>query len=835
MRIPLVFVLSALVLSLPARAADPKPAARLFEGEVLPILQAHCFNCHGAERKVKGKFNVTTREGLLKGGVSGPAFDAADPAKSLLLKVLTAADGLSQMPPKGRLPQAQIDVLTQWVRAGAPYADKAVEAVHRGPPPVDDKARNWWAFRPVVRPAVPEVRDKAWVRNPVDAFVLAGLEKRGWRPAAQVDKAALLRRVHYVVTGLPPTPAEVDAFLADDAPDAYEKVVDRLLASRHRGEHWARHWLDLVRYAESNSYERDGTKPNAWKYRDYVIRSFNEDKPYDRFVREQLAGDEIAPGSADALIATGYYLLGIWDDEPADKHERNEDLKLSVFDWYDDVVSTTGQTFLGLTIGCSRCHDHKIDPLPQKDYYRMLAFVRNIRMYSGGSGSQRPVAGEAELAAHRDAVDAWKKRLDAVNAEIAVIETAVAAKLVAGEKDDFRHESNRADIIKRHAGGLVSQADAARHRELRKRRQAVERDRPAIANTALAVSERGTVPRETFVLGRGMPANKGEKVEPGFPEVLTPAGAAPPAIPPAPAAAKSSGRRTALADWIVNDRNPLTARVMANRVFQHVFGRGIVRSPSNFGYMGAPPTHPELLDYLAGELVAGGWRIKPVERMLLTSSAFRMASNAGADASYAAADPVNDRLWRFDPRRLTAEEIRDSILAVSGNLNLAKADGPSVFPVIPPEVLAGQSRPGNGWGKSTPAEAASRSVFVFVKRSLAVPQLQVFDVPDPDSPCPVRFTTTQPTQALVMLNSVFTNDQARIFAESVAAAAGAEASAQVALALKRATQRPPTATEVERGVRFLADVQAKDGVPPAEALRRLCVVMLNLNEFVFVD
>jgi hypothetical protein len=270
-------------------------------------------------------------------------------------------------------------------------------------------------------------------------------------------------------------------------------------------------------------------------------------------------------------------------------------------------------------------------------------------------------------------------------------------------------------------------------------------------------------------------------------------------------------------------------------VFQHVFGRGIVRSPSNFGYMGAPPTHPELLDYLAGELVAGGWRIKPVERMLLTSNAFRMASHAGADASYAVADPENDRLWRFDPRRLTAEEIRDSILAVSGNLNLAKADGPSVFPAIPPEVLAGQSRPGNGWGKSTPAEAASRSVFVFVKRSLAVPQLQVFDVPDPDSPCPVRFTTTQPTQALVMLNSAFINDQARIFAAAVAAAAGAEPSAQVALALKRATQRPPTATEVDRGVRFLADVQAKDGVPPAEALRRLCVVMLNLNEFVFVD
>jgi mono/diheme cytochrome c family protein len=831
-----------------AVAAEPAGAAadagKFFETEVRPILATHCFSCHGAEKKVKGKFNITTREGLVKGGTGGPALDEANPAGSLVLHALNGTNDVSQMPPKGKLPAAQLETLTKWVKMGAPYgppagsttAPKTGDAhAHHGPPPVDEKARNWWAFRPVSRPAVPEVKDKGWVRSPVDAFVLSGLEAKGWKPAPAADKATLIRRAYYTVTGLPPTPAEVDAFLADSAPDAFEKVVDKLLASRHRGEHWARLWLDLVRYAESNSYERDDAKPNAWKFRDYVIRSFNEDKPYDRFVREQLAGDEIAPDSRDALIATGYYLLGIWDDEPADKHERNEDLKLSVFDWYDDVVSTTGQTFLGLTVGCARCHDHKIDPLPQKDYYKMLAFVRNIRMYSPGPGSQRPLSGEAELARHKEAVSAWQKRLDAVNAELAGIEKAVAEKLVAGEKDDFRHESNRAAIVRKHAGGLVSKEDAARHKELRRQRDELNRARPVVADTALAVSERGTTPRETFVLGRGMPANKGDKVEPGFPAVLTAADAPPPTIPAAPPAAKSTGRRTALADWITDAKNPLTARVMANRIFQHVFGRGIVRSPSNFGYMGAPPTHPELLDYLATELVAGGWRIRPVERMLLVSSAFRMASNAGADPSYATADPENDRLWRYDARRMTSEEIRDSILAASGNLNLKKAEGPSVYPVIPPEVLAGQSRPGHGWGKSTAEEAASRSVFVFVKRSLAVPQLAVFDTPDPDSPCPARFTTTQPTQALVMINSAFINDQARLYAESVAKEAGAEPAAQVTLALRRAVQRPPTATEIERGVRFLAEVQAKDKVNAAEALRRYCLVMLNLNEAVFID
>jgi mono/diheme cytochrome c family protein len=355
-------------------AAPPSEPARFFETQVRPILQAQCLTCHGGGKKVRGGLRLTSRELLLKGGDSGPAVLFQKPDDSLLLQAVNYED--RKMPPRAKLPQAQIDVLTRWVQMGAPWPADAVKSLakHTGPPPVDDDARRFWSFRPVARPQVPQVQDRAWVRNPVDAFVLAKLEAAGLHPAPPADKATLLRRAYYAVTGLPPTPQEVDAFLADAAADAYEKVVDRLLASHHYGEHWGRHWLDLVRYAETNSFERDGAKPFAYGYRDYVIRSFNRDKPYDRFLREQIAGDELYPGDADALIATGFYRLGTWDDEPVDRDQ-------AYYDELDDVVTTTGQVFLGLTVNCARCHDHKIDPFPQRDYYRLLAFFHGIRRY----------------------------------------------------------------------------------------------------------------------------------------------------------------------------------------------------------------------------------------------------------------------------------------------------------------------------------------------------------------------------------------------------------------------------------------------------------------------
>jgi len=817
------FCLAASLCWYSAAAAEPKPTAeqaKFFETQVQPLLKAHCIACHGGEKKIKGGLRLTSREALLKGGESGPVVLLDKPDASLLLQALRHED--LKMPPKGKLPQAQIDVLTKWVQMGVPYVAGSETLVRHGPPPVDDKARNFWAFKPVVRPEVPQVKDKVWGRNPLDAFVLAKLEEKGFRPAQPASKVALLRRVYYAVIGLPPTPAEVDAFLADNSPDAYEKVVDRLLASPHYGEHWGRHWLDLVRYAETNSFERDGAKPFAWRYRDYVIRAFNQDKPYDRFIREQLAGDELDEVTADSIIATGYYRLGTWDDEPADR-------TLAYYDELDDVAATTGQTFLGLTVNCARCHDHKIDPFPQKDYYQMLAFFHGIRRYGNGLDSLRFIGSDEERRQNQEQIAEHKRKLGEIDAQLSAIEKEVEPKLQGGERDDFKHQPNRELLVRKHAG----EEARVRYNHLLRQKVALNRATPRALGQALCVTEDGPSPRDTFVLMRGNPQVRVERVEPRFPSVLVPANAPTPKIPALPKGARTSGRRRVLAEWIADGNNPLTARVMVNRVFQYHFGRGIVRSTSNFGYLGNPPTHPELLDFLASEFVARGWKLKPLHRMILTSSAFRMASQA--DSTLVAKDPENDLLGRFDLRRLTAEEIRDSILSACGNLNLNKTEGPSVFPVIPPAVLAGQSIPGNGWKPSTPEDAAARSVYVHIKRSLAVPILNQFDAADTDSSCPVRFTTTQPTQALAMLNGDFLNEQAKIFAENLRKKAGDDTLAQVRLALRRVTQREPTPKEIDRGVKFVERMRTDHGKSPDEALKSFCLLALNLNEFVYVD
>ncbi|HLJ92683.1 MAG TPA: DUF1549 and DUF1553 domain-containing protein, partial [Gemmataceae bacterium] len=689
-------------------------------------------------------------------------------------------------------------------------------------------------FRPVVVPALPAVQDRAWARNPVDLFVLAKLEAAGLKPSPPAEKIALLRRIYYDLIGLPPTPEEVRAFLADDSPDAYERIVDRLLASPHYGEHWARHWLDLVRYAETNSFERDGTKPNVWRYRDYVIRALNDDKPYDQFIREQLAGDEQDHVTAESLIATGYYRLGQWDDEPVDAVQ-------ALYDELDDILATTGQVFLGLTVNCARCHDHKIDPFPQKDYYRLLAFFQGIQRYGERSAdsvtkaSLRPIPVPINQDQQRAEVQAHQERLRTVRDRLKAIEDAVSPHLEGGERDDFKYDVNRSAILRKHVPDLISQDALNGYLALRKELRALERKQPSALAQALCVTEIGRTPRETFVLMRGNPQAKGERVEPGFPSVLATGGAAGKEGSEriTQAGAQTSGRRRRLADWIANPANPLTARVMVNRLWQYHFGRGIVRSSSNFGYQGTPPTHPELLDWLAGQFVAHGWKLKTMHKLLVLSSTYRMSAQPNAAAW--TKDPENDRWWRFDARRLEAEEIRDSILAVCGNLHLQKMGGPSVYPLIPREVLAGQSMPGAGWGNSPPEDRNRRSIYIHIKRSLAVPLLAAFDAPDTDASCPVRFTTTQPAQALGMLNSSFLNEQAGVFAHRLREQAGPEPAAQVRLALWHTLQREPREPEIERGVRFLQRMRAEHHATAEEALRSFCLLALNLNEFVYLD
>jgi hypothetical protein len=702
--------------------------ARFFEKEVLPILKANCFKCHG-NGKTRGGLSLASRAGVLSGGDRGPAVSLERPEASILLKAIHYRDGL-EMPPDGRLKPAEVAALTKWVQAGLPYPEGGPAPVAAGPRGlrVTDVDRQYWAYRPVRRPEPPAVKDRDWVRNPIDAFILAGLEAKGLAPNPEADRRALARRVYYDLTGLPPAPEELDAFVHDPAPDAYERLLDRLLASPHYGEKWARHWLDLVRYGETNGFEFDRPKPFVWRYRDYVIDAFNRDLPYDQFAREQLAGDLLAAVTPETLTATGYYLLGQWDDGAADR-------VLHRYDALDSILSTTGQVFLGMSLGCARCHDHKRDPIPHKDYYRLLAYFHNLGDLTGRTTRRVPPQG------------------------------------------------------------------------------------PGPALNVLAVSERVSTP--TYVLLRGNPQARGDRVEAGVPEVLV---RGPDEKPPQ--------GRLALADWLTDAKNPLTARVLVNRLWQHHFGRGIVPTPNDFGKLGEPPTHPELLDWLASEFVTGGWKVKRMHRLLMTSSAYRMSVRGNERALRL--DPANTLFWRFNLRRLSAEEVRDSMLAVSGRLNL-KMGGPSVYPPIPREVLAGQSRPGAGWKTSPPDEAARRSVYAHVKRSLLVPLLAQFDLADTDASCPVRFTTTVSTQALGLLNGEFSSERAAEFAHRLKREAPAGLEAQVRRAVRLTTGRVPTAEEVADDIAFVHRLRRAEGLGEEEALRFYCLMLLNANEFIYLE
>ncbi len=823
-------ILLACLTAVPVALADgPKPTeeqVRFFETKVRPVFADHCAKCHG-DAKTKAGLRLDSRAALLAGGDTGPAIVPGKPDESLLVAALKHGDDGPKMPPSKKLPDEVVANLTRWVEMGAPWpGDHAVASsgVRKGEFQITDKDRAHWAFQPVHRPAVPKVADAAWVANPIDAFILAKLEAKGLRPNPPASKTELIRRVTYDLTGLPPSPEEVDTFVADGSPAAYERLVDRLLASSRYGEKWGRAWLDLVRFAETNSYERDGPKPNAWRYRDYVIRSLNDDKPYDRFLREQLAGDELTDGCPEAIIATGYYRLGIWDDEPSDRDQ-------AYYDGLDDVVATTGQVFLGLTIDCARCHDHKLDPIPQKDYYRLVSFFRNVNHYrNGGPTDEAPLYDEGPLdkAAYEAKLKVRESTLGQVRARIDSIEKDFLDRDKDTNSDPAKKPKPRElpGLIRSRGEKLLGKDAVENYRVLRQQLRAMEAEKPAVAS-ALCVTESGDKAPDTFVLLRGNPQNKGDKVEPAF---LTVLGGSSAAIS-TPAGGKSTGRRRALADWIASADNPLTPRVLVNRVWQGHFGRGIVRSSSNFGVQGDRPTHPELLDWLAAESLARGWRLKPLHKLILLSNTYKMSSRAEPKAL--AADPTNDLLWRSDMRRLSAEEIRDSILAASGNLNL-KMYGPGIYPEIPAEVLAGQSMPGHGWGKSTPEESARRSIYIHVKRSLLMPILEGFDLAETDRSVPSRFATTQPTQALGMLNGAFLRDQSRLLAGRARREAGSDRSKQVERALRLVTSRRPADAEVRRGLDLISGLES-GGMKADDALASFCLVALNLNEFLYLD
>jgi hypothetical protein len=746
--------------------------AQFFETRIRPILVENCHRCHG-EKKQSGGLRLDSAAGLLAGGESGPAVVPGEPAKSPLVEAINY--GGLQMPPDARLKAEQVKLLTEWVKLGVPWPGSGDVALQPRKPGLVITAadRQWWSFQPVRRPVLPAIQSSEFkIKNSIDAFILARLQAEGLAASPQADRHTLIRRLSFDLVGLPPTLDEALAFENDNRPDAYERLVDRLIASPQYGERWARHWLDIVRFAQSNGYERDSEKPLSWMYRDYVIRALNQDKPYDQFLIEQLAGDELEPVTDDSLSATGYYRLGVWDDEP-------DDGKQAKADEFDDIVSTTASAMLGLTLGCARCHDHKFDPIAQEDYYCFTAFFQNIHLYG--------------------------KVADVVGGGQPVDKEGIFRKLPSGDGE------------------------------------------------TLCVREHDEPPPKSFMFIRGNAHTPGKEVQPRYVEVLSrTTESALPQLPPIESeSSPTRGRRLALSHWIANRDNPLTARVAVNRLWQHHFGRGIVATPSDFGHTGAKPLHPELLDHLASEFVDRGWEVKRAQRHMVESATYRQSSQIPdlgfmiGDLNEASAgspnpksqipnpklvDPDNTLLWRQNLRRLEAEAIRDTVLMASGELNL-QMGGRGVFPTLPPEVLAKQSRPGNGWDKSPPPQQARRSIYIFVKRTLGVPLLESFDVASPDTPIAQRSITTVAPQALIMLNSDFLNQQATALAHRIKSSACCDPSGQIEALYEYALSREPSQREIDLALNFLQRWDDHDERTVAE----LCKLILNLNEFVYID
>ena len=718
-----------------------------------------------------------------------------------------------------------------------------------------------WAYQPPKRPALPEVKESAWVRNPIDRFILAGLESVEFRHAAEADRTVLIRRLTFDLTGLPPTPGEVAAFLNDPRPDAYERQVDRLLNSPRYGERWAQHWLDLAHYADTNGFELDAERPDAWRYRDWVVKALNDDMPYDHFLTLQLAGDEVAPGDVSALIATGFGRCGPREVvggnvDPIDRRQSE----------LTEITGTVGSVFLGLTMGCARCHDHKFDALPTTDYYRLQSFFAAAEM------SDVPTASEAErkaFEAANAAIDAraapFRQRMGTIEAPYRkVLLEQKHASLTPAERAVMAiPEKQRTAAQKRFASGLGTTlavkweevaeavarnpADNAERESLKRRIEDIVKTLPRPPSHACAlVDDRAKAP-ETFVARRGDPKKRGPLVEPRPPGILL---AAMPADAFRPESIKpgktTTGRRAALASWLTRPDNPLTARVLVNRLWQHHFGRGIVASSSNFGVRGEAPSHPELLDWLATELVSGDWRIKPIHRLIVTSSAYRQASSQSAPElarKQADDDPENSLFSHMNRRRLEAESLRDALLAVSGALN-DKAGGPGVLVAIEKEVedlIFTEAEVVDLWPETPdPTEHLRRSLYLFRKRNVRYPMFDAFDAPDTQSACPQRIASTHALQALVMLNGDFAVGRAQALAARVCREAGPSRDERIERAYSIVLARSPRPNEIALARDFLAAqarrLQGAPGVESAEtaALVDFALAMLNRNEFLYV-
>jgi hypothetical protein len=775
-------VVLGLICTLPAsvRADD---AETFFETKIRPVLSESCLRCHGG-KKVSNGLRVDSREALLKGGKHGPALFPGDPDKSLLIQAIRRTHAEIKMPPDQKLTDTVIADFAAWVKSGAAWPK--VQTL---------RASRHWAFEPVRR-VEPHADPTGWSEHPIDRFTSAKRQAAGVFPVEAAEKRVLLRRITFDLIGLPPTPEEVDAFVSDSAPDAVAKVIDRLLASPHYGERWGRHWMDVGRYADTAGDNADYPIPEVRFYRDYIIDAFNTDKPYDEFVREQLAGDILAKQgppekSAERVIATGFLALS--------RRYATAPYEL----WHltlEDAIETTGRAFMGLTLRCARCHDHKYDPVTNGDYYALYGIF---------ASTQFPWAGGEEFHSMK------KPREHFVPLRSASTPLAVYQQQLKQLEGDIQRAEKEGDPKnKEHQGKLAS----LKNQLWELRRSSLPR------NTTGAYAVQEGKPHDEPIQVRGEPTDVGPVVKRGAPHFLCLG--SPLSIP-----AGASGRLQ-LTEWLTRPDHPLTARVLVNRLWQHHFGKGLVATPSNFGLRGEPPTHPELLDYLAAHFIESGWSIKAMHRLILTSKTYQLAS--ADDETNAAKDPGNRWYWRYDRRRLDAEAIRDALLAVSGNLNRSRP-GPHPFPPIEKWT----------WTQHNPFKdvypSSHRSVYLMTQRFQRHPFLALFDGPDTNTTTELRASSTVPLQALYLMNNPFMKEQAEGFARRLIAAS-IDPKERIELAYRLAWSRFPSQAEHRTGLGYVARYRnelTKSVVPAEQAEQEswtsFARILLTANEYFYVD
>lgn len=877
--VPLVAA-GALFNPVTVAAISPAHSPLSFEKDIRPIFKAHCFHCHGEGEKLKGDLDLRQRRLALKGGEDGPAIVPGKKDASKLYTLLLKGEM-----PKGekKLKPQEIELVGRWISQGAKTLRPEPEKI--GPEiNITEEERSFWAFQPVRNPPVPKTKKSDRVRNPIDAFLVARMKEKGLSFSPEADKRTLIRRAYFDLIGLPPTPEDVNRFLGDNSPDAYEKVIDQLLASPHYGEKWARHWLDVAGYADSDGYtDADPVRPYAYKYRDYVIKSFNTDKPFDQFIREQLAGDEmipppyknLQPDDIEKLVATGFLRMA------PDGTSGGADQNVARNQVMADTIKIVSTSLLGLTVGCAQCHNHRYDPIPQTDYYRLRAIFEpaydwknwrapRSRLVSLYTDADVAKAKAIESEAVKIEQERKKKEEEFINItfdkELARLPEALREPIrIARNTPEAKRTAEQKKLLKENPSVNVSAGslylyDQKKADELKKiaEQAAAIRAKKPVEDYIQALTEiPGKIPT-TYLFNRGDQDQPKQAVTPGDLTIL--ATYHPKGIPEKDAALPTSGRRLAFANELTDGKHPLTARVLVNRIWLHHFGRGIVSTPGDFGFLGQRPTHPELLDWLATEFMTHGWQVKQLHKLIMTSTAYRQASVR--DSRKDAKDPDNQYYWHMPVRRLEAEVLRDSILKLSGKLN-EEYYGPPV-PVKEDEV--GQIVVGiekkNGENVQTEeiplyGQEYRRSVYIQVRRSRPLAVLDTFDAPSMDPNCEARNSSTVAPQSLMLMNSGFVFEQAKFFAERVRRESGNDLQAQAMRAWQMAFGGKPNKKELQEAMQFLAGQlnYYKANPPKAEpaakgkkektpaaaltaeevALATYCQALLSANAFLYVD